>query len=101
MLPTLPGRPPFNPSKLPGCTDQDPRSVISGAAGDLHLASDSPRIDAGRNDFAASLALVDNGGGGRTQDDPAPDIGTGLAPLLEMRAHERGAQTFVPLVLLP
>jgi hypothetical protein len=91
MLPTLPGRTPFNPSKLPGCTDQDPRSVISGAAGDLHLASDSPRIDAGRNDFAASLALV----------DPAPDIGTGLAPLLEMRAHERGAQTFVPLVLLP
>ena len=93
--PHAPGEDPLDPSKLPGCTDQDPRFVVAGAAGDLHLAADSPCIDAGRNDLVASIALLDNGGGGRNQDDPAIDTGAGQAPVVDMGAHERGSQSLV------
>ncbi|QDU66827.1 right-handed parallel beta-helix repeat-containing protein [Engelhardtia mirabilis] len=92
FAPHAPGEDPIEPSKLPGCTDQDPLFVVPGVGGDLHLSATSPCVDAGRNDLVAGLALLDLTGGGRNQDDPAADVGSGGAPLVDMGAHERGAQ---------
>ena len=93
FLPHAPGEDPINPSKLPGCTQAAPLFVVPGTGGDQHLAAGSPCVDAGRIDMA--LSLLDNEGGGRNQDDPAADAGFGSAPLVDMGAHERGAQALV------
>lgn len=93
FAPHAPGEDPINPSKLPGCIDTNPQFVNPAPSGDLHLSASSPCLDAGRNDLVAADTLLDLGGGGRAQDDPTPDTGFGTAPLVDMGAFERGAES--------
>jgi hypothetical protein len=71
-----------------GNIDADPMFVDAGA-GDLRLLPGSPCIDAGDNSAVPEWLRLDIGGLERFVDDPATkDTGKGVAPIVDMGAHE-------------
>lgn len=77
-----------DPNDLPGCIELDP--LLRAAPADVRLAAGSPCIDAGSNARAPLGNALDVAGLPRFVDDPlAPDVGQGVAPLIDMGAHER------------
>lgn len=85
--PKEPGGDVPDPDDLPGCTDLDPLFLAPSA--NLRLAAGSPCLDAGDNAAVPAGVLLDLDGGLRFVDDPAPDVGNGTAPLVDMGAYER------------
>lgn len=87
--PKEPGGDPPDPDDLRGCVDLEPL-FVSEATGDWRLAAGSPCIDAGDNTAVPPGVTTDLEGLPRFVDDPAaPDVGNGVAPLVDMGAHER------------
>ncbi len=84
-----------NPS-FPGSIESLPRFVLAPnittsafTAGDLHLASGSPCLDAGNNALLPIGTTTDLDGLLRRFDDPiAPNVGAGTSPLVDMGAYE-------------
>lgn len=66
-----------------------PPLFVASTAGDLHLSSGSPCIDAASNALLPAGTLVDREGAPRVVDDPATaDTGVGPAPVVDMGAFE-------------
>lgn len=83
---------------FPGCIETNPLFVVaptmtaSGVftAGDLHLRSGSPCLDAGDNSELPPNTTTDFDGLARRYDDPAaPNTGVGTSPHVDMGAFER------------
>ncbi len=69
---------PIGPDGVPGTEDDD-----------LRLAAGSPCIDAGDNDAVPGEVTTDAAGFPRRVDDPGTvDTGNGVAPIIDMGAHE-------------
>ncbi len=85
-----------NPN-FPGSIESLPRFALAPSitvagtftAGDLHLVSGSPCLDAGNNALIPIGTTTDLDGYYRRYDDPiAPNVGVGTSPLVDMGAYE-------------
>lgn len=90
---------------FPGSIESDPIFVVaptltnngSFVAGDLHLRSGSPCLDAGDNAAVPAGTTTDLEGSPRFFDDPAaPNVGLGTPPHVDMGAYERVSDPCTP-----
>ncbi len=95
MLVGIPGEPPPDPEKFPGCISANPQFVAAGS--DFHLHAGSPCIDSGKNASVPAGVSTDLDGLARFVDDPAtPNTGLGTPPHVDMGALEFQVQTCYP-----